>query len=222
MNFAVIGQYSGLIGQGILLTIALGVLGFLGAMVLGTLMAVCRISPIPPLRGLGAVYVEVFRNIPLLSLLILVVFGLPDAGVSMSLFWSAVVALVFSSGAFVCETVRSGINAVGVGQIEASRAIGMNFGQVLRFVVLPQALAAMVQPLTNIFIGTMLGSSLAAAVGVSELTNVTQQINVLTAEAVLTFLIAGLVYLVICLLIGAGGGWLDRRLRASLGVGGRR
>lgn len=222
MNFAIIGQYGGLIVHGILLTIALGVLGFLGAMVVGTLMAVCRISPIPPLRGLGAVYVEIFRNIPLLSLLILMVFGLPDAGVEMSLFWCAVVAIVLSSGAFVCETVRSGVNSVGIGQIEASRAIGMSFGQVLRLVVLPQALSRMIQPLTNIFIGTMLGSSLAAAIGLDELTNVTQQINVLTAEAVLTFLIAGLVYLVLCLLIGAAGGCLDRRVRASVGAGGRR
>lgn len=217
MNFAVVGQYWGLIAQGIGITVALGVLGFLGAMVLGTLMAVFRISPVPPLRILGAIYVEVFRNIPLLSLLILIVFGLPDAGLSLSLFWSAVTAIVLASGAFVCETVRSGINAVGFGQIEASRAIGMSFGQVLRHVVLPQALATMVQPLTNVFIGTVLGSSLAAAVGVAELTNVTQQINLLTAEAVVTFLLAGLVYLVICLLIGAGGGWLDRRLRLVTG-----
>ncbi|ALN16190.1 amino acid ABC transporter permease [Acidipropionibacterium acidipropionici] len=218
MNFAVVGQYWGLIAQGIGITVALGVLGFLGAMVLGTLMAVFRISPIPPLRILGAIYVEVFRNIPLLSLLILIVFGLPDAGVSLSLFWSAVAAIVLASGAFVCETVRSGINAVGFGQIEASRAIGMSFGQVLRHVVLPQALATMVQPLTNVFIGTVLGSSLAAAVGVAELTNVTQQINLLTAEAVVTFLLAGLVYLAVCLLIGAGGGWLDRRLRLVTGT----
>lgn len=68
----------------------------------------------------------------------------------------------------------------------------------------------------------MLGSSLAAAIGLDELTNVTQQINVLTAEAVLTFLLAGLVYLVLCLLIGAAGGCLDRRVRASVGAGGRR
>ncbi|MEE8869723.1 MAG: amino acid ABC transporter permease [Acidipropionibacterium acidipropionici] len=218
MNFAVVGQYWGLIAHGIGITVALGVLGFLGAMVLGTLMAVFRISPIPPLRILGAICVEVFRNIPLLSLLILIVFGLPDAGVSLSLFWSAVAAIVLASGAFVCETVRSGINAVGFGQIEASRAIGMSFGQVLRHVVLPQALATMVQPLTNVFIGTVLGSSLAAAVGVAELTNVTQQINLLTAEAVVTFLLAGLVYLAVCLLIGAGGGWLDRRLRLVTGT----
>ncbi|AXE39050.1 amino acid ABC transporter permease [Acidipropionibacterium virtanenii] len=218
MNFAVVGQYWGLIAQGIGITVGLGVLGFLGAMVLGTVMAVFRISPIPPLRIFGAIYVEVFRNIPLLSLLILIVFGLPDAGLRLSLFWSAVAAIVLASGAFVCETVRSGINAVGLGQIEASRAIGMSFGQVLRHVVLPQALATMVQPLTNVFIGTVLGSSLAAAVGVAELTNVTQQINLLTAEAVVTFLLTGLVYLAICLLIGAGGGWLDRRLRRVTGV----
>lgn len=213
MNVDVVAQYWGLIVHGIGVTLALGLLSYLGALLVGTLMAVFRVSPIPPLRVLGVVYVEVFRSIPLLSLLIIIVFGLPDAGLKLPLFWSAVVAGVLTSGAFVCETVRSGINAVGAGQIEAARSVGMSFPTILGTVVLPQAFAAMVQPLTNVFIGTFLGTSLAAAVGVAELTNVTQQINVLTAEAVVTFLLAGVVYLVVSLAIGAAGGWVERRVR---------
>src|SRR5206468_7112391 len=132
--------------------------------------------PILPLRVVGAVYVEFFRNIPLLTLLVLIVFGLPDIGITYSLFTSAVLGLSLSGAAFVCEAIRGGINAVSVGQAEAARAIGLSFGKSLRHVILPQAFRTMVQPLTNIFIGVLLSSALAAAVGVDELTNRSSQL----------------------------------------------
>jgi glutamate transport system permease protein len=216
----IIADNAGFIAQGLLVTIGLTVLGFLGALLLGTVIAICRVSPIAPLRGLGTVYVEFFRNIPLLSLLILVIFGLPDVGLLIPLFWAGVVSLVLSSGAFVCETVRSGINTVSVGQSEAARALGMGFWQQLRLVILPQAFATMVQPLVNIFIGTLIGSSLCSAVGVSDLTNVTQQLNIRYAEAVILFLISGVTYLVLSLGSGAIGGVIERRVTGAQAVRG--
>ncbi len=197
---------------GFVVTLELTALGFLGAVLLGTSLAILRVSPITPLRVVGSSYVEFFRNIPLLALLILVVFGLPDLGVTYSLFTSAALCLALSGAAFVCEAMRGGINAVSVGQAEAARAIGLTFTQSLRFVVLPQAFRAMVQPLVNVFIGVALSSSLAAAVGVSELTNRTQQLNLEYAEAVASFLVAGALYLLLALSGGGIGGWLERRL----------
>lgn len=197
---------------GLLVTLELTALGFVGAVFLGTLMAIFRVAPITPLRVVGAVYVEFFRNIPLLALLIVVVFGLPDVGVTYSLFVSAALCLALSGAAFVCEAMRAGINTVSAGQAEAARAIGLTFIQSLRFVVLPQAFRSMVQPLVNVFIGVALSSSLAAAVGVSELTNRTQQLNLEYAEAVASFLVAGAAYLLLALSGGAVGGWLERRL----------
>ncbi|MDT7557291.1 MAG: glutamate transport system permease protein, partial [Pseudonocardiales bacterium] len=182
---------------GLLVTLELTALGFVGAMLLGTVLAVFRVSPVPPLRVAGAVYVEVLRNMPLLSLLVLVVFGLPDVGVTFSLFTSAAVCLAGFGAAFVCEAIRGGINAVPVGQAEAARALGFTFTQSLRHVILPPAFRTMVQPLVNIFIGIALGSSLAAAVGVSELTNRTQLLNLQSAEAVVLFLVSGAMYLAI-------------------------
>ena len=160
---------------------------------------------------IGTIYVEFFRNIPLLSLLVLFIFGLPDAGVTIPLFASAAICLALSSSAFVCEAMRGGINSVSVGQAEAARAIGLSFTQVLRFVILPQAFRVMVQPLVNVFIGVLLSSALAAAVGVAELTNRTQQLNLQYAEAVVCFLFAGAVYLAISL--AAGGGRRPARAR---------
>jgi glutamate transport system permease protein len=197
---------------GLLATLELTVLGFAGALVLGTALAVCRVSPVPPLRVAGAVYVEVLRNMPLLSLLVLFVFGLPDVGLTVPLFASAAICLALFAAAFVCEAVRGGINAVPVGQAEAARALGFTFTQSLRHVILPPALRTMVQPLVNIFIGVALGSSLAAAVGVSELTNRTQVLNLQSAEAVVLFLVSGAIYLAIALLGGTAGGVLERRL----------
>jgi glutamate transport system permease protein len=197
---------------GLLVTLELTAIGFLGALVLGTVLAVFRVSPIAPLRAAGAVYVELLRNMPLLTLLILVVFGLPDVGVTFSLFTSAALALAAFGAAFVCEAVRGGINAVPVGQAEAARSLGFTFTQSLRYVILPPAFRTMVQPLVNIFIGIALGSSLAGAVGVPELTNRTQVLNLQSAEAVVLFLVSGAIYLTIALLGGAAGGALERRV----------
>ena len=197
---------------GLLVTLELTVLGFVGALLLGTVLAVFRVSPIAPLRWVGAVYVEVLRNMPLLTLLILVVFGLPDVGITFSLFTSAAVCMAAFAAAFVCEAVRGGINTVPVGQAEAARSLGFTFTQSLRYVILPPAFRTMVQPLVNIFIGVVLGSSLASAVGVSELTNRTQVLNLQSAEAVVLFLVSGAIYLAIALLGGAAGGALERRV----------
>ena len=117
----------GFLLQGVLVTLELTLLGFVGAVLLGTLLAVCRVGPITPLRVIGTIYVEFFRNIPLLSLLVLFIFGLPDAGVTIPLFASAAICLALSSSAFVCEAMRGGINSVSVGQAEAARAIGLSF-----------------------------------------------------------------------------------------------
>ena len=202
----------GFLAGGLVTTLELTVLAFVGALVLGTILAVFRVSPIPPLRVAGAVYVEVLRNMPLLSLLVLVVFGLPDIGLTFSLFTSAALCLGAFGAAFVCEAVRGGINTVPVGQAEAARSLGFTSSQSPRHVILPPAFRTMVQPLVNIFIGVALGSSLAAAVGVSELTNRTQVLNLQSAEAVVLFLVSGATYLVIALLGGTAGGWLERRL----------
>jgi glutamate transport system permease protein len=209
---SILADNLGLLWDGVLTTLAITALAYLGSVVLGTVVAVFRVSPIPPLRILGAVYVELFRNVPLLSLLILVAYGLPYVGITLSLFTTAVVSLALVSSSFACETVRAGINGVSVGQAEAARAIGMTFTQSLSTIILPQALRTMVQPLVNIFIGVALGSSLAAAVSVGELTYQAQQIGNRTAESMLLFLISAVVYIVIALLGGGAGSVLERRL----------
>jgi glutamate transport system permease protein len=208
----VLSDNVGALGHGILTTLMITAIAFISAVLLGIIVAVFRVSPIPPLRALGTVYVELLRNVPLLALLILFAYGLPYVGVSFSLTTTAIICLALVSAAFACETVRAGINGVPVGQAEAARALGMTFFQSLTGVILPQALRTMVQPLVNIFIGVALGSSLAAAVSVPELTYQAQQVGNVTAESMLMFLISAVVYIVIALLGGGAGSVLERRL----------
>lgn len=201
----------GAILSGFKVTLGLTAVGYVGALVIGTVMAVFRVGPIAPLRALGTIYVEFFKNVPLLSLLILFVFGLPDIGLTYSLFVTVGAALALSAAAFVCEAMRAGINAIAVGQAEAARAIGLTFTQSLRFVILPQAFRAMVQPLVNTFIGVALGSSLASAVGVADLTYETQYLNLKYAISS-TFLVAGALYVLLALAGALAGGWLERKV----------
>ncbi|MGN6246254.1 MAG: amino acid ABC transporter permease [Motilibacteraceae bacterium] len=199
--------------EGLVVTLELSVLGFVGALVLGTVGAVFRISPVPPLRAVGAVWVGVLRNVPLLVLLVLFVFGLPEVGLRYSLFWTAVTCIALYASAFVCETVRAGIRTVPLGQAEAARAVGLTFTQSLRHVVLPQAFRSMVQPLVNVFIGVVLGTSLVAAVGVPEMTNKTESLDLQYDEPLLTFGLAALLYVAVTLGGGLAGGRLERALR---------
>lgn len=137
-----------------------------GALVLGTLLAAFRVSPVPPLRWFGTSYVTVFRNCPLTVVLFFVAFGLPELGINQAYYRFAVAGLALYTAAFVCEAVRSGINAVPAGQIEAARAIGLTFTQSLRHVVLPQALRSVVPPLGSVIIAMVKNSAIVGAFGV--------------------------------------------------------
>ena len=202
-------------GAGLATTLVIALLAYLGALVVGTLIAVCRVSPIPPLRAVAVAWVTLACNIPTLCLMILLAFAAPQAGVHFSLFAAAVGAILFVGSGYVCETVRSGINSVARGQIEAARALGMPFGLIIRAVVLPQALARTVQPLVNIFISCLIGSALAAAIGVRELTSITQQLNLESGEAVVMFLVSGLIYLALAFGATKLGGLLELRLASG-------
>jgi glutamate transport system permease protein len=201
-----------------LVTLALTGLSCAGAMAIGTLVAICRIGPVAPLRVLGGAYVTVLRNIPLLVLLVLITFGLPEIGLMYGggqapLFWTVVTAMALYGGAFVAEVVRAGVLTVPVGQSEAARAIGLTFIQCLRQIVLPQALRSMVQPLGNIFIAVALNTSLAAFVGVNELTQITRVfVNSYDAEPIGVFLVAAVGYGVLTLAGGLLAGAIERKV----------
>lgn len=206
-------EYADDLTAGTATTFYLTAVSFVVAMVLGTIIAAFRISPIGPLRAVGLVYVEVFRNIPLMSLIIVVVYALPEIEVLLDYNTAVIVAMSLVGASFVCEALRTGINGVGTGQIEAARAIGFGFAGVLRHVVFPQAFRSMVQPFVTILIGIFLSSSLAGVVGVVDLTQTVSYINNRESLGLVTFLVAAIIYSAVSLGIASLGARLENRVR---------
>ncbi len=213
---SVVTDHLGVFGHGFLVTLQISAATFVLAGLLGLLLTVGRISPVLPLRIFGNLYVSVVRSIPLLVLLMLFVFGLPEIGLIGPLLWTAVAAMSLYWATFFSETLRSGIRAVPIGQIEAARALGLTFGQVIRLVLLPQALRTIIQPLASLFIAITLNSSLAASVGVTEeLTGQTQLLDQQYAQPLVTFGAAAACYVALTFLIGRLAGALDNRMAVA-------
>ncbi|MFC4113768.1 amino acid ABC transporter permease [Nonomuraea zeae] len=198
--------------QGLIVTLQLTAASFAGAAVLGVLVTALRVSPVRVLRAIGTAYVETFQNLPLLVLLVLAFFGLPEIGVQAGLMTTAIVVIAVYEAAYIAEALRSGVNSVSKGQGEAARAIGLTFGQSLRHVILPQALRTVVQPLGNIFIATAMNTALAAAVGVVDLTAAAHRVNLVEAQPIPIFVGAGVAYALIAAVAGFVTGRLERRL----------
>jgi glutamate transport system permease protein len=202
--------------RGFRTTVSLTLLAAIGSLVLGTLIAAMRVSPVPPLRWAGAAYVRLVRNTPLTVVFFLVVFGLPEVDVKLPFFRFAVLALSIYTAAFVAEAVRSGINSVAAGQAEASRSIGMTFGQTLRLVVLPQAFANIVPPLASVFIALLKNTSIASAFFIFEGVQAMNQLINSFGNAVIPIIAAtALSYLLLALLSAFLFGRLERAVSAG-------
>ncbi|MFE1852190.1 amino acid ABC transporter permease [Streptomyces sp. NPDC059489] len=208
----VIMSHWGVFGHGLLVSLELSACTFVLAGAVGLILMVCKVSPVKPLRIGAQLCVSSIRSVPLLVLLTLFVFGLPEIGLIYSLFWTVVTAMSLYWGAFLCETLRSGVRAVPIGQIEAARALGLTFGQVLWLVVMPQGLRFIIQPLASLMIAVLLNSSLAAAVGVTqELTGQTQLLDQQYAQPLVSFGAAATCYVIFTLGIGRLAALLERR-----------
>lgn len=204
----------GLFWSGLLGTAEINAYAAVGALLLGTLIAGFRVSPVPPLRWLGTGWVTLFRNCPLTVVLFFCAFGFPELGINGAYFWFGVLGLILYTSAFVCEAVRSGINSVSAGQAEAARSIGLAFGASLRYVVLPQAFRTVIPPLGSVMIAMIKNSAIVGAFGVGgELFSVAATLTSgrgYAALPVLLGVIAG--YLVITLGVALILGVLERKV----------
>jgi glutamate transport system permease protein len=198
--------------EGMRATVSLTLLSYAVAFVIGIVVAACRVSPIPPLRLAGAFYVEIVRNTPLTVLFVLFFFGLPKVGIIYEPFPTAIIVLGGYTGAFVAETVRSGINTVAVGQAEAARSLGLTFPQVLLLVILPQALRTVVAPLGSLFIALIKNSSIALVIAVEELVFLTDSLANETAQPIPIYLGAAAAYLMLTVPSGVVIGIIERRV----------
>jgi glutamate transport system permease protein len=200
-------------------TIQLSVLSAIGALVLGTAVAVLRVSPVKVLQVIGAFYVNIVRNVPLTLLMVFsilgatFILGLPLSNdTNSNIFRWAVVVLAAYHAAFVCEALRSGVNTVHAGQAEAARSIGLTFGQSLREVVLPQAFRGAIAPLGSTLIALIKNSTVAAVIGGNEAAGLLQEIVENETGAIGVFLIFAIGFVILTLPLGIGFTALSRRL----------
>ena len=191
------------------------------ALVFGVVLAAMRVSPVPVLRGFGTAWVNVFRNTPLTLIIFFCYFGLfvnlgvtySDDDIDLNNFWLGVTGLAAYTAAFVCETVRSGINTVPAGQADAARALGMTFGQTLRLVVLPQATRSVVAPFGSILIALAKNATIVGTIGVLESASVMRQLINDNGDAVIPiFLVFAGTFVALLVPTGYLFGWLAKRL----------
>ena len=178
------------------MTIYLTVFSAIGAPVLGTGVAILRVSPVPVLQRLGSFYVNTVRNTPVRD---------------NEIRW-AIVGLSVYHAAFVCEALRSGVNTVPLGQAEAARSIGLTFSQSLREVILPQAFRGAIAPLGSVLIALTKNTTVAAIIGVSEAAAIMRTIIENETGTLVVFFIFALGFVILTLPVGVGFTELSKRL----------
>jgi putative glutamine transport system permease protein len=203
---------------GLWVTIQISILGLLSSLVIGTIVAVMRVSPVAPLRWIGAAYVEFFRNTPLVVQLFFSFLGLPLIGFRfsddtfVSIFRAAAIGMGVYHGAYVAEVVRGGLLGVDRGQIEAARSLGLSYLQMLRYVQLPQTFRSVIPPLGNIGIALVKNTSLASTIGVTDLLFAAEIVESRTFRAQEAFIAATLLYLSLTIPLGIAVNALERRM----------
>lgn len=196
------------------------------ALVLGTLLAAFRVSPVTVLRVIGALWVGIIRNTPLTLVITFMLFGLSyQLGITFSdtltenAFWLAVIGFGVYTAAFVCEVLRSGINTVHVGQSEAARSLGFTFVQNLRLIILPQAFRAVIAPLGSTYIALIKNTTIAVVIGVTTAEGVNEASGLMRTliefnadETILIFAVFALGFVILTLPIGLLTSWAAKRM----------
>ena len=206
------------------MTIRLTIFSAIGALVIGTVLAIMRVSPVAVLRRLGAVYVNVVRNTPLTLIVFFSLAGLrfvlelslapsdsPTSVQDNAIRW-AIVALAVYHAAFVCEALRSGFNTVPLGQAEAARSIGLTFGQSLREVILPQAFRGAIAPLGSVLIALTKNTTVASVIGVAEASALMKTIFENETASFTVFLLFAIGFVILTLPVGLLFTSMSRRL----------
>jgi polar amino acid transport system permease protein len=199
-------------GAGALQTIWLAVASFALAVGIGLALALARLSRRRWLSRSSRIVTDALRGTPALVQVLLIYFGLPQLGISLEAAVAGVIALGLNSGAYIGEIVRSGIQSVDPGQMEAARSIGMSHARAMRRVVLPQALRIVLPPVTNEATTLVKGTSLLSVISITELTRVGQQVMGITFRPIEAFLAVALVYLVLISALSQASIVLERLL----------
>jgi His/Glu/Gln/Arg/opine family amino acid ABC transporter permease subunit len=200
--------------EGVGMTLWLTITSALLSLVVGVVLGVLSTTSVAPLRAIAAGYTEFFRNIPLLTVLFFIYFGLPitlsRVNLSLDAVTSAIIGLGLYTGAYVGEVIRAGLGTVSKGNIEAARSLGLSFMQMIRYVQLPQALRVAIPPLGTLLIALLKNTSLASTISVADLFFQAELVGSRTFNPDI-LLIAGAVYIALTLPTGLLVNVVERR-----------
>lgn len=194
-------------------TVKVSIFGLLGALGMGIIGGLCRISKNQIIYGIASFYVNAIRSTPLLVQLFFVFFGLPTIGVKLSPFTTAVLALTLNSGAYISEIVRSGIQAVPKGQAEASLSLGMNYFTMMRHIILPQAFTIVTPPLVGQLVVLVKDSCLLSIIGITELTRAAEIVASQSFAPLEGYVTTAFLYLIICYSLMRFSRWLEKQFK---------
>jgi polar amino acid transport system permease protein len=195
---------------GTVLTLEISAVSMALSLVVAVFGALARTGGLRWLQALIAAYVELIRNTPFLVQVFFIYFGLPSLGVRLDTTVCAVLAMVLNGSAYTIEIIRAGIESIGTGQAEASRALGLHRLQTFRLIVLPQALRAVVPPLGSQFILLMLNSSIVSVISAEELTAATMDVSSRTFRSFEAYITAMVIYFLLSLLFSGAFASLER------------
>ncbi|KAF8818942.1 amino acid ABC transporter permease [Rickettsia endosymbiont of Cardiosporidium cionae] len=187
--------------EGVYLTIPCSVISMIFGLIIGLVIAVMRFQDHRILKYFTIIYVSIFRGTPVLLQLSVIYFILPGVGITISVFWSTVVAFSLNSGAYISEIVRSGINSVDKGQFDAIKALGIKFNSYMKDIILPQALRNVFPALVNEFSTLLKESALISVIGGMDIMRRAQMISAETYSYFEPLIIAGSIYYILILII---------------------
>lgn len=204
------------LGDGILTTLRFTVASFVGAVLAGLLLALMRESRIAPVRWLARIYTEIFKNLPLLTEIFLVYFGLASLGLRLSVFEAGCVSLIVFYAAYLSEIFRGGLQGIAAGQREAAHALGLSEREVLVRVVMPQAVRLVMPATTTMLVDMLKSTSLLITISAAELMTAGQLIASTTFRAMEVYFVIGVIYFAMCYPLSMASLWLERRLKAGV------
>jgi His/Glu/Gln/Arg/opine family amino acid ABC transporter permease subunit len=209
----VLGEHLPEFSSGLWISVRLVAIAFVIAMTVGTLVAALRVAPVRWLNRIGGIYVETFRNIPLLVLLIIAFSGFPRAGVPVSQWVAGTACLGLYTAAYIAEALRSGVFAVGKGQIEAALSLGLTYPATMRRIILPQAFRTVIPALSSLVIAMIKNSAIVGAsfVALPDLLNETRQVSAQTFQVNEVFFWGAVGYLLLTVTATLAFRYLERR-----------